>query len=74
MRAYAYILTLGGDGLKKSAEASVLNANFLKKLLSEKFEISDAGRHCMHEFVLSCERLAQETGVTATDIAKRAYR
>lgn len=68
LRAYAYILALGGDGLSRVARNSVLNANYLLRRLEEHYEVP-FDRPCMHEFVLSAARQAQ-VGVKALDIAK----
>ena len=69
VKALAYIVSLGGAGLKKASEIAVLNANYLKALISENYP-TPANRHCMHEFVVSLEKLKEETGVSAMDIAK----
>lgn len=69
IRAFAYILTLGCDGLKSASETAVLNANYLKELLKDFFPARTEG-YCMHEFVCSLQQLKDETGVSATDIAK----
>lgn len=69
VRALAYIKTLGADGLKAASENAVLNANYFKKLLSERFSIPHS-ENCLHEFVISMEREAAERGVTTLDIAK----
>ncbi|MBC5580109.1 aminomethyl-transferring glycine dehydrogenase subunit GcvPB [Anaerofilum sp. BX8] len=69
VRALAYILTLGGDGLSEASENAVLNANYLKALLAPYAPPACAGV-CMHEFVVTLERLKKETGVTALDVAK----
>jgi glycine dehydrogenase subunit 2 len=74
LRAYAYILSMGGEGLEEAAEVSVLNANYLIKKLSEirGFELPYAkGRPRKHECVFSAKKLYKETGVRASDIAKR---
>ena len=74
LRAYAYILSMGGKGLEEAAEISVLNANYLVKKLSEVrgFELPYAkGRPRKHECVFSIKRLYKETGVRALDVAKR---
>jgi len=68
VKAYTYILVLGGEGLRNASEMAVLNANYLKKLL-EKYDMRK-GEMCMHEFVLSMEKVKRETGVSALDIAK----
>src|SRR5207302_4752473 len=62
VRAYAYICSLGGDGLKDASQAAVLNANYLRARLAAAGEASAPvsellplayGKLCMHEFVLS---------------------
>jgi glycine dehydrogenase subunit 2 len=69
VRAYAYMLSHGGDGLRQAAEDAVLNANYvragLKDLMSEPF----GDRPCMHE-VLFDEAWLKPTGLTALDFAK----
>lgn len=69
IRALAYILTLGGDGIADAAKDSVLNANYMKKRLGECFTIAHEGV-CMHEFVITMDEEAREKHVTAMDIAK----
>ncbi|MBE3553411.1 MAG: aminomethyl-transferring glycine dehydrogenase subunit GcvPB [Thermicanus sp.] len=69
VRAYAYIRTLGGDGLKSIAENAVLNANYLMKKLETSFELPFPGL-CKHEFVLSGKR-QKKFGVRTLDMAKR---
>ncbi len=70
VRAYAYIRSLGGQGLKEASEMAVLNANYLKKKLEGHYEIP-FNRSCMHEFVLSASKQAHEHNVRALDIGKR---
>jgi glycine dehydrogenase subunit 2 len=75
VRSYAYILSLGGDGLAEASETAVLNANYLKARLAR----GRAGahlpiafdRHCMHEFVLSGKPMKRELGIATLDLAKR---
>ena len=68
LKAYAYILLLGKEGLIEASENAVLNANYLKSRLKKYYDIPyDKG--CLHEFVLSASRQA-EKGVRALDIAK----
>ncbi|MGH9177288.1 MAG: aminomethyl-transferring glycine dehydrogenase subunit GcvPB [Acidimicrobiales bacterium] len=69
-RAYAYILANGGDGLRKVAEAAVLNANWLRARLRGTFEIP-YDRASMHEFVASASNLRRRHGLRALDVAKR---
>jgi glycine dehydrogenase subunit 2 len=70
VRAYAYILALGGDGLREASEQAVLSANYVKEAVRESFDLP-YDRTCMHEFVVSAGRLRKETGVRALDVAKR---
>ena len=49
---------------------AILNANYLKEILADVLP-SAHGKHCLHEFVASAEKLAKERGITAMDIAKR---
>jgi glycine dehydrogenase subunit 2 len=75
VRSFAYISSLGGDGLKEASETAVLNANYLLARLRE----GRAGRYlpvafdrlCMHEFVLSGAPAKRELQVKTLDIAKR---
>ena len=69
VRAYAYIRTLGGKGLREASEIAVLNANYLKELLKRDYDLP-YDRHCMHEFVLSGSR-QKKLGVKTSDISKR---
>jgi glycine dehydrogenase subunit 2 len=68
VRAYTYIVAMGGDGLRQASEDAVLSANYLRKLVESDLEMSHAGP-CMHEFVASARNLAPQ-GVRALDIAK----
>ena len=69
VRAYAYIRNLGGEGLRRASEIAVLNANYLKTLIREDYEIPYDGP-CMHEFVASGSR-QKKLGVRTLDISKR---
>jgi glycine dehydrogenase subunit 2 len=70
VRAYAYLLTTGRDGLARVGELAVLNANYLKERLKGSYALP-YDRLCKHEFVLSARRLKEQLGVTALDVAKR---
>src|SRR5512147_289382 len=70
IRAYAYILAMGADGLKKASEYAVLNANYLKEKLKGMYRLP-FDQVCKHEFVLSASELRERFGITALDIAKR---
>ncbi len=68
LKAYAYILRLGREGLIRVSEIAVLNANYMRKRLEAHLEIP-YNRTCMHEFVASAVEQAKK-GVRALDIAK----
>ncbi|RIV24163.1 glycine dehydrogenase subunit 2 [Alicyclobacillaceae bacterium I2511] len=70
VRAYAYIRTLGAEGLKQVAEGAVLNANYLMRRLQSAYDLPYP-QICKHEFVLSAKRQKHQSGVRALDIAKR---
>jgi glycine dehydrogenase subunit 2 len=69
VRAYAYILAHGRDGLCQVSRDAILNANYLKKKLSSNFVVAYP-QNCMHEFVLSGVK-QKERGVSTAHIAKR---
>jgi len=69
VRAFTYISMLGAEGLREVAEYAVLNANYLRVLLQEKYNIP-FNRICMHEFV--AEGMWKDVAdVHALDVAKR---
>ncbi|OGN95547.1 MAG: glycine dehydrogenase (aminomethyl-transferring) [Chloroflexi bacterium RBG_13_51_36] len=68
-KAYAYIRSLGAEGLKEVSENAVLNANYLKEKLKPYYYLS-YDRICMHEVVFSGRR-QKAKGVHTVDIAKR---
>ncbi|TMF79225.1 MAG: glycine dehydrogenase subunit 2 [Chloroflexi bacterium] len=69
VRAYTYILAMGGDGLSQASRDAVLSANYLRKLLDGHLEMPHDGP-CMHEFVASAHNLTVQDGVRALDLAK----
>ncbi|MBI4340438.1 MAG: aminomethyl-transferring glycine dehydrogenase subunit GcvPB [Chloroflexi bacterium] len=69
VRAYAYIRSLGGEGLRAVSEDAVLNANYLQARLRDDYDLA-CERLCMHEVVLSANRQKKQ-GVKGLDIAKR---
>ena len=69
LKAYAYMLRLGGEGLTRATELAVLNANYMRKRLENHLYIP-YNRICMHEFVASACNQQAECGVRALDIAK----
>lgn len=70
VRAYAYVLAMGGDGLREVSEQAVLSANYLRVRLRDHFPVP-YDRTCMHEFVLSGAELKRSVGVRTLDVAKR---
>ncbi len=75
VRSYAYICSLGAEGLKDASENAVLNANYLLARL-RKLGVADRlplafGELCMHEFVLSGAPMKRDLGIRTLDLAKR---
>ena len=68
LRAYVYILSLGKEGLREIAQHAVLNANYLKTILSTSYDIP-FNDGTMHEFVISALK-QKKKGLKALDIAK----
>ncbi len=79
VRAYAYICSLGADGLRDASETAVLNANYLLARLRDRDAHPPVaeylplayGELCMHEFVLSGGPMKRELGLKTLDLAKR---
>lgn len=69
VRAYAYIMSMGGDGLERVSEDAVIAANYLRKRLSPLLPLP-YNQLCKHEFVLSAKALKESLGISAMDIAK----
>src|SRR4051812_34831973 len=75
VRAYAYICSLGAEGLRDASETAVLNANYLVARLRE-LGVADRlplafGELCMHEFVLSGAPMKRDLKIRTLDLAKR---
>ncbi|MFQ5749088.1 MAG: aminomethyl-transferring glycine dehydrogenase subunit GcvPB [Planctomycetota bacterium] len=70
LRAYAYLKRLGAEGLPRVAENAVLNANYLRVKVNERWRVP-FDRICMHEFVARPTRAIREQGVRTLDVAKR---
>lgn len=69
VKAYAYIMSLGAEGLTKVSEDAVLNANYLKARLTDHYYVP-FHQPCKHEFVVDCTP-QKKAGANAKDIAKR---
>ena len=70
--SYAYIKMLGAEGLRKSTEYAILNANYMKTRLENHYKILYSGKNntCAHEFIVDL-RPFKALGVEAEDVAKR---
>ena len=69
VKALTYLTTLGAQGVAQVGRNAVLNANYMMACLRDTHDMAHDG-FCMHEFVMTLERLKKETGVSALDIAK----
>ncbi|KAK4228887.1 glycine cleavage system P-protein-domain-containing protein [Podospora fimiseda] len=71
--SWAYNLLMGGDGLKKATEVTLLNANYIMSKLKPHYSILYTNRHgrCAHEFILDARPFHDSAGIEAIDIAKR---
>jgi glycine dehydrogenase subunit 2 len=70
IKAYAYIMSLGVQGLKEVSENAVLNANYILNRLKPYYHLP-YDKVCQHEFVISADWQKDKYGVKALDIAKR---
>jgi glycine dehydrogenase subunit 2 len=75
VRSYAYIRSLGAEGLREASEIAVLNANYMLARLKQagvaEYLPVAYDRVCMHEFVLSGAPMKRELGIKTLDLAKR---
>jgi glycine dehydrogenase subunit 2 len=69
VRAYAYIIVHGAEGLRRNSELAVLNANYVRAKVKDILTVPYSD-YCRHEFVCSAESLKKETGARALDLAK----
>ena len=69
LKAYAYALSMGPEGLRRASEMAVLNANYLMKRLKGHYYLP-FDRPCMHECVFT-DRFQEKSHVSTLDIAKR---
>ncbi len=69
VRALAYMLSHGGDGLQKAAEDAVLAANYIRVGLGNVMSAPFGDRPCMHEALFD-DTWLKDTGVTTLDFAK----
>ncbi|MBE0633135.1 aminomethyl-transferring glycine dehydrogenase subunit GcvPB, partial [Candidatus Bathyarchaeota archaeon] len=74
LKAYTYMYTMGGSGLKESSELAVLNANYISKQLVKERGYSltyDPEKPRKHEAVISASKMLEETGVSALYVSKK---
>ena len=69
VKALTYIMTLGKEGIPEAAKNAVLNANYMMARLKGTYDMA-YDEFCMHEFVMTLQKLHDDTGVSALDIAK----
>lgn len=69
VKALAYIMTLGREGIPEASSNAVLNANYMMNKLSDLYKMA-YNETCMHEFVMTLEDLKHDINVSAMDIAK----
>ena len=71
--SWGYIAMLGNDGLKKSSEIAILNANYMAKRLGSDYKVLYTGSNntSAHEFIIDLRDLKSETGISDEDVAKR---
>lgn len=69
IRAWAYIKSLGADGLKRASHIAVLNANYVKAKLKDHYHLAYES-DCLHEVIFS-DKYQGADGIYALDIAKR---
>ena len=69
VRAYTYIISLGGNGLEEASRMALLNANYIRRRLDNHYQLA-YDQPCMHECIFT-DRVQHRSGVTTLDIAKR---
>ena len=69
VRAYAWMLSHGSDGMRQASEDAVLNANYIRAGLQDLMSVSFPDHPAMHEALFD-DRFLKDTGVTTLDFAK----
>jgi glycine dehydrogenase subunit 2 len=69
VRAMAYMLSHGSDGMRQASEDAVLNANYVRASLADLMSLPFGNRPCMHEALFD-DHWLEGTGVTTLDFAK----
>jgi glycine dehydrogenase subunit 2 len=70
IKAFSYVRSLGGPGLRKVSENAVIAANYCLARLKDHYYLP-YDRTCQHEFVISAKWQKEKYGISALDIAKR---
>ncbi|MEC9377090.1 MAG: aminomethyl-transferring glycine dehydrogenase [Candidatus Neomarinimicrobiota bacterium] len=71
--SWAYMAMMGADGVKKSTQVAILNANYMVKILENHFPVLYHGisGYNAHEFIIDLRDLKKESGISDEDVAKR---
>jgi glycine dehydrogenase len=71
--SWTYIALMGAEGLTRSTQIAILNANYMARRLAPHYEVlySGADGRVAHEFIIDCRPFERSAGVTVEDIAKR---
>ena len=71
--SYAYIKLLGAEGMKRSTQYAILNANYMRARLEKYYPILYLGKGgtCAHEFIVDLRPFKASAGIEAEDVAKR---
>lgn len=69
VKTWAYLLSLGSEGIRETAMNAVLNANYMMHQLKDTYDLA-YDQTCMHEFVISLNKEKHDCNVSAMDIAK----
>lgn len=69
VRALTYLLTLGKEGIPQASKNAVLNANYMMHKLKDIYPMA-YDETCMHEFVMTLEKMKHDIDVSAMDVAK----
>jgi len=76
LRAYAWIMSLGAEGLREVSNVAILNNNYIMKKLLELRGVSMAfpeHKHRIEQVRYSWEKLTKETGIDTEDIQRRIF-
>ena len=72
LRALAYALLLGREGMRRVSQFATLNANYMMaELAKQGFKVAYPDRRASHEFIISYAQESKELDVSAMDMAKR---